>query len=55
VYRRLAASEATVVTTTFPDLARILPIGRVLATRVVTINSRIRAAAAQHGFETVTG
>ncbi len=30
LYGRLAGSGATVVTTTFPDLARILPIGRVL-------------------------
>lgn len=53
VYVRLAASGATVVTTTFPDLAKILPIGRVLAKRVVAINSQIRAAAAQHGFRLV--
>lgn len=50
VHRHLAASDATVVTTTFPDLARILPIGRVLAKRVVAINARIRVAAQQHGF-----
>jgi len=53
VYVRLAASGATVVTTTFPDLARILPIGRVLARRVVTINAQIRAAADRHGFRLV--
>ncbi|CAN3129097.1 SGNH/GDSL hydrolase family protein [Mycobacterium sp. smrl_JER01] len=47
---RLAASGATVVTTTFPDLAKILPIGRVLARRLLAINDRIRSAAAQHGF-----
>lgn len=50
VYVRLAASGATVVTTTFPDLARILPIGRVLGKRVLTINDQIRAAATQYGF-----
>jgi lysophospholipase L1-like esterase len=53
VYVRLAASGATVVTTTFPDLAKILPIGRVLGKRVLAINSQIRAAAAQHGFRLV--
>ncbi|MDA2893555.1 SGNH/GDSL hydrolase family protein [Mycolicibacterium sp. BiH015] len=50
---RLASSGATVVTTTFPDLARILPIGRVLANRLLTINERIRAAASQYGFRLV--
>ncbi|PRC48449.1 lysophospholipase, partial [Mycobacterium sp. ITM-2017-0098] len=53
VYVRLAASGATVVTTTFPDLARILPIGRVLGKRVLAINEQIRAAATQHGFRLV--
>lgn len=50
---RLAGSGATVVTTTFPDLARILPIGRVLAKRVVAINEQIRGAARHHGFALV--
>ncbi|OAN26425.1 SGNH/GDSL hydrolase family protein [Mycolicibacterium iranicum] len=50
---RLASSGATVVTSTFPDLARILPIGRVLANRLLTINKRIRAAASQYGFRLV--
>lgn len=50
---RLAFSGATVVTTTFPDLARILPIGRVLARRLVTINAQIRDAAAAYGFRLV--
>lgn len=53
MHARLAASGATVVTTTFPDLARILPIGRVLAARLLTINARIRAAASLHGFRLV--
>jgi lysophospholipase L1-like esterase len=50
LHERLAGSGATVVTTTFPDLARILPNGRVLHRRVAAINDRIRAAAAHHGF-----
>lgn len=53
LYDRLARTGATVVTTTFPDLARILPIGRLLATRVVRINSVIVAAARRHGFRLV--
>lgn len=53
LYGRLAGSGATVVTTTFPDLARILPIGRVLSTRVVRINAQIRSAADRHGFRLV--
>lgn len=53
LYERLAGTGATVVTTTFPDLTRILPIGRVLATRVVRINDQIRGAAHRHGFRLV--
>lgn len=49
----LAGSGATVATTTFPDLARILPIGRVIAGRVERINTRIRAAADRYGFRLV--
>ena len=50
---RLAGSGATVVTTTFPDLAQILPIGRVITSRVERINDEIRAAAQRHGFRLV--
>ncbi|HET6733170.1 SGNH/GDSL hydrolase family protein [Mycobacterium sp.] len=49
----LSRSGATVVTTTFPDLAQILPIGRVLAARVRRINGVIRTAADRHGFRLV--
>jgi hypothetical protein len=49
----LALSGATVVTTTFPDLAQVLPIGRVLVSRVEQINDEIRSAAARHGFRLV--
>lgn len=41
------------MTTTFPDLARILPIGRVLGARVLAINDVIRAASERHGFALV--
>jgi lysophospholipase L1-like esterase len=50
LHAQLALSGATVATTTFPDLAQILPVGRLLATRVVRINATIRAAADRHGF-----
>ena len=53
LHRMLAGSAATVVTTTFPDLARILPIGRVIAGRVERINCAIRAAADRYGFRLV--
>ncbi|HKP41300.1 SGNH/GDSL hydrolase family protein [Mycobacterium sp.] len=53
LHARLAQTGATVATTTFPDLARILPIGRVLASRAVRINATIRAAADRHGFALV--
>lgn len=50
VYTRLAETGATVVTTTFPDVARILPVGRVLAARLRQINAVITNSAARHGF-----
>ncbi len=53
VYVQLADSGATVVTTTFPDVGKILPIGRVLAARVERINDAIRAAAEKYGFRLV--
>lgn len=53
LHDRLARSGATIVTTTFPDVAKILPVGRFLGTRVVQINAVIRAAAKRHGFRLV--
>jgi lysophospholipase L1-like esterase len=53
LHDRLAESGATIVTTTFPDLARILPVGRLIAGRVVEINHVIRTAAARHAFRLV--
>jgi lysophospholipase L1-like esterase len=53
LHTRLAASGATVVTTTFPDLTRILPVGRVISARLDRINNEIRTAAARHGFRLV--
>jgi lysophospholipase L1-like esterase len=50
LHDRLAATGATIVTTTFPDLAKILPVGRFLGSRVLQLNAVIRTAAARHGF-----
>ncbi|WP_280830958.1 SGNH/GDSL hydrolase family protein [Mycolicibacterium frederiksbergense] len=53
VYRTLAASGATVVTTTFPDITQILPVGRLLGKRVVQINDAINEACDRFGFRLV--
>jgi lysophospholipase L1-like esterase len=53
MYRQLAQSGATVVTTTFPDIARMVPIGRILTSRMLRMNEAIRAAADRHGFKLV--
>lgn len=53
LYAQLAVSGATVVTTTFPDIAAIVPIGRVLEARVLRINAEIRRAADWYDFRLV--
>jgi lysophospholipase L1-like esterase len=53
LHMQLAASGATIVTTTFPDVARMLPVGRVIAPRIEQINEEIRSAAGRHGFRLV--
>jgi lysophospholipase L1-like esterase len=53
LHAQLAGTGATVVTTTFPDLAQILPIGRMLGARLLRINDAIRAAADRHDFRLV--
>jgi len=53
LHAHLAGSGATVLTTTFPDIAKILPIGRVIASRVEQINDEIRKAAVRHDFKLV--
>jgi lysophospholipase L1-like esterase len=53
VYAALAGSGATVVTTTFPNVAQFLPFGRVVSGRLARINFAIRAAAARYGFRLV--
>jgi lysophospholipase L1-like esterase len=53
LYQRIAESGATVATTTFPDITQILPIGRLLESRLMRINDAITAAADRHGFRLV--
>jgi lysophospholipase L1-like esterase len=53
IYAALAESGATVVTTTFPNVAQFLPLGRLVSGRLARINAAIRAAADQYGFRLV--
>jgi len=53
VYRQLSECGATVLTTTFPDVVRLLPTGRFIAARVTRINSMISVAARHYGFALV--
>jgi lysophospholipase L1-like esterase len=53
VYAALAASGATVVTTTFPNVAQFLPLGRLVSGRLARINDAIRAAADKYDFRLV--
>lgn len=53
LHETLAESGATVVTTTFPDIGQIVPIGRILTTRVLRTNEAIVAASRRYGFKLV--
>jgi lysophospholipase L1-like esterase len=53
LHERLAQTDATVVTTTFPDIARIVPIGMALTSRMLRTNDAIVTAADRHGFRLV--
>ncbi|OBK78823.1 SGNH/GDSL hydrolase family protein [Mycobacterium sp. 1274761.0] len=53
VHERLAQSGATVLTTTFPDIEQIVPIGRVMSSRLHRANDAITAAADRYGFRLV--
>ncbi|MEY8016982.1 SGNH/GDSL hydrolase family protein [Mycobacterium servetii] len=53
LHAALAESGATVVTTTFPNVAQFLPLGRLVATRLTRINQAISDAAGQYGFRLV--
>ncbi|MFI6035895.1 SGNH/GDSL hydrolase family protein [Streptomyces sp. NPDC051315] len=48
-FAALTAQGARVATVTFPDVARLVPLARPLAPRVLALNSRIREAAGRHG------
>ncbi len=53
LYAQLANARATVLTTTFPNISRIVPAGRFLRQRLQRINTAITAAAHRHGFKLV--
>jgi lysophospholipase L1-like esterase len=53
VHAALAESGATVVTTTFPNVAQFLPLGRLVSGRLARINDAIRTAADQYNFRLV--
>jgi lysophospholipase L1-like esterase len=53
IYATLADSGATVVTTTFPNVAQFLPLGRLVSGRLARINDAIRTAAQQYDFRLV--
>jgi lysophospholipase L1-like esterase len=46
---RLRETGATVVTFTFPDPARVMPIARLVRVRLQTLNARLRASAERTG------
>ncbi|GAA3127786.1 SGNH/GDSL hydrolase family protein [Planomonospora alba] len=48
MFARLTAAGARVVTVTYPDIGRIVPLARRLLPRVLDLNERIRRAAARH-------
>ncbi len=50
IYRRLAESGATVVISTFPDVARTIPFGRRVEDRLLLVNDMMREFAATYGF-----
>ncbi|OQR63968.1 lysophospholipase [Streptomyces maremycinicus] len=49
MFAALTGAGARVVTLTFPDVGKIVPLARPLRSRVFDLNTRIRAAAARHG------
>ncbi|MGX1880965.1 SGNH/GDSL hydrolase family protein [Streptomyces sp. NPDC055287] len=53
MFAALTAAGARVVTVTFPDIGRIVPLARPLSSRVHALNAGIRAAAARHGVVVV--
>ncbi|WP_353961368.1 SGNH/GDSL hydrolase family protein [Antrihabitans cavernicola] len=52
-YARLTATGATVMTTIFPDVRRIVPIAKSLGPRVDQVNERIRECGQKYGLRLV--
>ena len=55
MFAALTGTGARVLTFTFPDLTRLMPIARRLRPRLVDLNDRIRAAAARYDVVVVDG
>jgi lysophospholipase L1-like esterase len=55
MFAALTGAGARVLTFTFPDITRLMPIARRLRPRLVDFNDRIRAAAARHDVVLVDG
>jgi hypothetical protein len=53
MFASLTKAGATVVTVTFPNVAKIAPLARPLLPRVLAVNARIREAAAHHDVRVV--
>ncbi|MFE3147276.1 SGNH/GDSL hydrolase family protein [Streptomyces sp. NPDC059218] len=49
MFAALTGAGARVVTLTFPDVGKIVPLARPIRSRVFDLNTRIRAAADRHG------
>ncbi|MFI8105793.1 SGNH/GDSL hydrolase family protein [Streptomyces sp. NPDC086023] len=49
MFAALTAQGARVVTVTFPDLTRLIPLARPVGPRITALNDRVRLAAARHG------
>ncbi|MDJ1137497.1 SGNH/GDSL hydrolase family protein [Streptomyces iconiensis] len=52
-FAALTAAGTHVVTLTFPDIGKIAPIGRLIASRASDLNALVREAAARHGVTVV--
>ncbi|KQX12814.1 lysophospholipase [Streptomyces sp. Root431] len=53
MFAELTGQGARVVTLTFPDVGRLIPVARPLGSRVRDVNERIREAARRHGVTVV--
>lgn len=53
MFAELAATGAHVLTLTFPDLGRVMPVARLLSKRVADFNADLVAAAGRHGVTVV--